>query len=424
MADPFLSPAAELSTLQKFGRGLGAFGAGVGGRGPEFIAGLEAKEGRLSLERQRAAAEDLRRARLMLDAGDLTGVQNLASERIQAIQELGGDPSNTVEFLGLTNAALGGDATALRNLDNEINLGLQEAAEAGVIDKPQAPTPLSPPGKIVADIRAGFLPKGTPTTEPSARDTRVNDLMQTFNLDRPTALAVSENKIDVIPGTAPGEFTLVSSIPGFSVDQITQAAEPPALTPQAAPALDVVTPPPPADITGGINILEEGTGPFDRLAGFLERVPILSEIVSGEDEREATLILEGLGKDFQRAFANNPRFAIGEMQNIAEKIAPAAGALSTPQALGADLKAARRLIENRVAEARTGAQDVSLQPGLREADQSIVNNGERFIRAIDQILASGGQDSGAAPTITTQEEFDALPSGAVFIEDGQRFEKP
>jgi len=46
----------------------------------------------------------------------------------------------------------------------------------------------------------------------------------------------------------------------------------------------------------------------------------------------------------------------------------------------------------------------------------VINENEELIAPTDA--------SGETPTITTQEEFDALPSGTTFIEDGQEYRKP
>ncbi len=180
MANAFLQPQEELGTLQKIGRGLSAFGAGVGGRGPQFLAGLQAQERQLSEERQRAAAEDLRRARAFLDVGDLAGVRNLAQERMGLIQQLGGDPSDTAGILSLSDAALQGDTNALNRLNTEINVGLQGAADAGLIKMPAAREMFEAvldnagniigqrstlTGKVVKDPRADLAPKA-PKFEP------------------------------------------------------------------------------------------------------------------------------------------------------------------------------------------------------------------------------------------------------------------
>lgn len=138
MSDGFRIPAEEPSLLQRIGRGLQGFGAGVAGTGQQFLAGREAQEQRLSLERQRSAAEDLRRAKDLLDANDLEGIRDLAEERIGLIQQLGGDPRDTMGILNLTNAALIGDEPSLNQLRTEIDDGLRIASERGLISLPEA----------------------------------------------------------------------------------------------------------------------------------------------------------------------------------------------------------------------------------------------------------------------------------------------
>ena len=60
------------------------------------------------------------------------------------------------------------------------------------------------------------------------------------------------------------------------------------------------------------------------------------------------------------------------------------------------------------------------QEGNTRADW-LERNGAATI-AREQVPAAAPAQ--AAPTVTTQAEFDALPSGAVFIEDGVRMRKP
>ncbi len=413
----FELPAEETSILQDIGKGLRVGGAGIAGRSQEALAAEEGRTQRLSLDRQRRAATDLQRARLLLDEGDLVGVRDLASVRIQAIQELGGDPRDTMGLLNLAESAIGGDRASLARLNTEIDEGLRSAAESGVIS---LPTPLSPEGKLEADIRAGLIERPAPPE--TARDQRISEIMATFDLDRPTAIAVIDNKIEIIQGTAPGEFSLVSSIPGFEIDQILEERdEEPVQIPQAA-RQEIAQVERGVDITGGIDVIEEATGPFDFLAAVAERVPILSELFEGGDERQAGLVFETLAKDFQRAFANNPRFAQTELQQITEKIVPATGPLSTASALQSDLIAVRRTMQLRVENAARGAANPNLQARLREADRSIVENGRNLIRSITQILDAHGRAT--APTITTPQEFEDLPDGAFYRQsDGQLFRK-
>ena len=137
MTDGFLQPAQQQGTLGKIGLGLSAFGAGVQGRGQQFLAGQQAQHQQLSLERQKAAAEDLRRAQLLLKSGDIEGIRTLAAERVGMIEQLGGDPSDTMGIMQLAEASIGGDQNAFQALSNEINTGVQLAAEQGLIKLPQ-----------------------------------------------------------------------------------------------------------------------------------------------------------------------------------------------------------------------------------------------------------------------------------------------
>lgn len=45
-------------------------------------------------------------------------------------------------------------------------------------------------------------------------------------------------------------------------------------------------------------------------------------------------------------------------------------------------------------------------------------------RSAQEIMGGGQQDQKGPPVVTTQEQFDALPSGTVFIEDGVQYRKP
>lgn len=152
-------PAEKQSLLQKIGTGLLAVSEGGRGRGQEFLAGREQQRQQLSLERQEAVAEDLRRAKLLLDQGDVAGVRDLLTQRAQMILQLNGDPTETLDLLNISERALQGDKTAFGRLGAEINAGLQSAADAGIIDLAAAGVPRTPLGKIEADFRAGFITK-------------------------------------------------------------------------------------------------------------------------------------------------------------------------------------------------------------------------------------------------------------------------
>ena len=130
---PFEVSKKAPSTLDKIAAALGGFGAGVQGRGGEFLRNQQLQRQELSDERKRAAAEDLRRVSALIGAKDLKGVQALGQERLNYINQLGGDPSDTEQLIVLAQQAET-DPVAYQRLLAEVNSGLRSAADAGFIE--------------------------------------------------------------------------------------------------------------------------------------------------------------------------------------------------------------------------------------------------------------------------------------------------
>lgn len=120
--------------LQTIGRALSGFGAGVAGRGPEFIAGLRAEERTLSDERKRAMLEDAFTMRNQLQAGDVGGARALLQDRLESIQELGGDPTDTAALLQRLD---GGD---IPGAFREVSTLVEFAQAEGLLAAPRAGT--------------------------------------------------------------------------------------------------------------------------------------------------------------------------------------------------------------------------------------------------------------------------------------------
>jgi hypothetical protein len=92
--------------LQNIGNILAGFGAGVQGRGGQFLSGLEetrqaqaAEQKQLSDERRQAMLQDIAVGKDLLDRGRTEGAINLFRDRLQAIKELGADPTETQDTL-------------------------------------------------------------------------------------------------------------------------------------------------------------------------------------------------------------------------------------------------------------------------------------------------------------------------------------
>lgn len=143
---PFQVSQQAPSTMDRIANALQGFGAGVAGRGGEFLKNQQLQRQELSDERKRAAAEDLRRVSALINAKDLKGVQALAQERLNYINQLGGDPSDTEQLIVLAQQAET-DPVAYQRLLAEVNSGLRSAADAGFIK-------LDTSTKLPADVQS------------------------------------------------------------------------------------------------------------------------------------------------------------------------------------------------------------------------------------------------------------------------------
>jgi hypothetical protein len=143
---PFEASQKAPSTMDRIANAFQGFGAGVAGRGDEFLRNQQLQRQELSDERKRAAAEDLRRAKAFIDNNDLKGLQALAQERLGYINQLGGDPSDTEQLIVLAQQAET-DPVAYQRLLAEVNSGLRSAADAGFIE-------LGTSTKLPADVQS------------------------------------------------------------------------------------------------------------------------------------------------------------------------------------------------------------------------------------------------------------------------------
>ena len=160
---------------------------------------------------------------------------------------------------------------------------------------------------------------------------------------------------------------------------------------------------------------------FDRLEGINTNIANLNEVVR--------LIDNGANTGVWASKLPNIRKASIELKNLQNRLgidvigAFTFGALSKGElALAIDTALPTNLSEEALSEwAKT---KIKAQEKLRDSIEefaSFTGSGDKTIA--DWIAFKKEQQSQSAE-VTTQEEFDALPSGATFIEDGQTYRKP
>jgi hypothetical protein len=145
--------------FNQIGNALAGFGAGVQGNLPQFMAVQQAKKEKLSEERRRMAALDLLEGRNRLNraiesGGDLSDFNAFGQERVSAIQQLGGDPVDTISDITLANE---NPLAAMTKFDD----ALMRAQAEGVIKLPANFGPQKDTTLVQNLLAAGYT-KGSP----------------------------------------------------------------------------------------------------------------------------------------------------------------------------------------------------------------------------------------------------------------------
>ena len=167
MAESNLFQAApQQSKLQKFGEMLGGFGAGVQGKGPEYIAAIQERRADEEKKRLAAMVKDAKTAYDFINRGDVNNAMSLIQDRVQMINELGGDPSDTARIGSMLQS--GRIAEAQNELRGFLRpfMPIETVKAADVIDGQRIITdPLT--GETRAEPIEGFT-RDTASTSPAS----------------------------------------------------------------------------------------------------------------------------------------------------------------------------------------------------------------------------------------------------------------
>tara|TARA_R110000803_G_scaffold206573_1_gene273937 strand:+ start:11859 stop:13193 length:1335 start_codon:yes stop_codon:yes gene_type:complete len=90
-------------------------------------------------------------------------------------------------------------------------------------------------------------------------------------------------------------------------------------------AISDLSTPSKVDVTDGRNVILLGTGISNGIRAAFEGTPILDQFVEGGEQLSAQFTLNALGKDFEAALANNPRYAEGEMKRLSGTLTDVGG---------------------------------------------------------------------------------------------------
>ena len=143
------SPRAEPGiNWNRIGRMMGGMGAGMQGRGAEYLNALTKQDERLDNSRQQAMLKDLSKMNSLLDKGLFMEAEKLAVNRVTDLENLNGDTSHTRQLLDLLRNGEYDKARAIVSgeVDTAVDMGLMKRRAAANLQTKKVRNPVT--GKL------------------------------------------------------------------------------------------------------------------------------------------------------------------------------------------------------------------------------------------------------------------------------------
>tara|TARA_R110000765_G_scaffold16009_1_gene45548 strand:- start:1123 stop:2322 length:1200 start_codon:yes stop_codon:yes gene_type:complete len=143
------SPRAEPGiNWNRIGRMMGGMGAGMQGRGAEYLNALTKQDERLDTARQQAMLKDLSKMNSLLDKGLFMEAEKLAVNRVTDLENLNGDTSHTRQLLDLLRNGEYDKARAIVSgeVDTAVDMGLMKRRAAANLQTKKIKNPVT--GKL------------------------------------------------------------------------------------------------------------------------------------------------------------------------------------------------------------------------------------------------------------------------------------
>ena len=427
---------ADLGTI------LGGLSAAVGGTAPQFQRQMmQDEENARTRALQDEQTAEKRRATMFMDAavanqflqsGDLDSVAGIFEDRMNILSRIPNvDTRHTREKLGLVRAARSGDTQALSQLQSQLGNEVAVGRAYGILGK-ESETPASFRALDMQAEAAG-IPKGSKEYQDFMRyggasgqvggsgsirysngtivqylgsgGIRVLDPVQGEITDP----AAKQEALKLAVASKPAEAGAIAQAQAQAKGQEERAQD---IITQGQAAADST-----AVIRRALQLLETvPTGGFNRITLAAKRL----FGVEGADEGELSAnlgkaVLAQLRDTFGAAFTAQEGESLKKIE---------AGFTSSPETnkrlLNNSLRIAERAAQRAIrrAESRDDFETSSEIESALDFDLSGFNN------ELSSIFEES--EAGSLPMITTQAQFDALPSGAQYIEDdsGTIYRKP
>jgi len=356
-------------SLDKLGRAFSAFGAGVGGKGQEFIKTL-------SDDRKKALAQDALTVRNALESGDISRARGVLIDRIDTIGRIGGDARDSLGVLdqidnGDLNGALNGVSTVVEFAQQEGILKTSQPrvfAPGSQVGRPGAEGSFGVPTTRQQDLAAGLTGADSFGRVIEGVDAEGNPVF--------FQAGTGEQSPRIIPDLVP---PVSQAKVAFEAAQLEKADKKAAALEAKRQQAGLVT----SDIQ---RALQQAEGSFT--TGFTGS---LTSSVPGTPAFDLNATLNGI----------KANVGFNKLQDMREN-SPTGGALGQVSEN-----------ENRLLQSVMGSVEQA------QSQEQLTRNLDRLDVIFNAVI------HGTAAIPFTQEQFDALPSGTRYIdpEDGNLYEK-
>jgi hypothetical protein len=241
--------------------------------------------------------------------------------------------------------------------------------------------------------------------QPSARETRINDMMSTYNVDRATASRIVDNVDSVVADPVSGTPQLVNRITG-EARPVTAVGPSLAGPPAAAPTTAAPTTAAPA--AAGSGTAAPSAGPpnasttaapaaeqprrtlWQMAPDVTGLVPALQETAQGVTGQVGVNVApSGLVRDRQtfanaqgeliRSLSNNPQFPVREMERIRQEVSISPGAMTDERSLRERMRSVDTYLRERLENQQRAGQDTSLPVETRRAARKAAEDIRNFL---------------------------------------------
>ena len=387
-------------------------------------------------ERKKTLFQDAATARQYFDRGDFGSIADIARDRLEILTPMGVNTRDSQQMLQLADAARAGDPTAIKGLKDQLDTIYSVGSLYNVYGDGQTPSTVQ---TLKFRAQQAGLVEGTPEYQEFMRSGGGG------SMEGSSGITKYKNGV-AVQYLGAGRTRVLDPIRGEITDptekqRVIEAAI--ASGPAEAGAIATATETAKGNVARGQEVIDSGRSAAKSIPQIKASLVLLDRIATGD--------VAGLGLRIRRALggesADEGELAYNLRKQVLQQLKPTFGAAFTARegdllreiessesrSTEANVRLLSNLLEALQLDAEIGrsrALGMEDTPTVREID-SYLNaqlgaNASGIFNEIYQEQNPSSASGGSLPMITTQAAFDALPSGAQYIEDdsGTIYRKP